>query len=103
MPGTFTLTVRGRGFLATNMKDVRVEAAKVADAGTIIVKRGGTITGKVVDSRGRPVARASVLVGFGGVYGGVGKYDLPSFDDHFPAILTDANGAFVLTGVDSDL
>ena len=95
-PGTYSLRISGRGFLEANRADVRVEAGKTADVGTITVDRGRTLTGKVVDTSGRGVAGARVMVGQYGVFGGIGRFDEP-YVDQFGAI-TDANGGFAIVG-----
>lgn len=95
-PGTYSLRVSGPGFLAANKVGVRVDAGKTTDVGAITVDRGRTLAGKVVDSTGRAVAGARVLVGHTGVFGGVGRFDEPYLDR--PGAITDANGAFSIVG-----
>lgn len=95
-PGTYALRISGRGFLDANKIDVRVDAGKSTEVGTIIVDRGRTLTGKVVDTAGRGVAGAKVMVGHTGVFGGVGRFDEPYLDH--PGAITDANGGFSIVG-----
>jgi len=95
-PGVYTVRISGRGFLDANQGDVRVDAGKPTDVGTIAVSRGRTLTGRVVDPAGRGVAGARVLVGAPGVFIGVGRFDEPVFDQ--PGAVTDANGGFAIAG-----
>ena len=96
-PQKYELSVRGPSF-QTRSVEVVVESAKTADAGTITVARGRTISGTVV-ADGQPVSGAQVHVGrlvFGngtssnaqfGPMGAGTKHDT-----------TDGNGAFMLSG-----
>jgi uncharacterized GH25 family protein len=95
-PGTYMLRVSGRDFVGLNKVDVRVEAGRTTDLGTLTVDRGRTLTGKVVDLAGRGVAGARVMVGYVGVFGGLGRLDEPDGDQ--PGSLTDVNGAFTIVG-----
>lgn len=62
-PGTYDVTFRGPEFAVTTKRDVTVEAGKTVDLGTVTVHRGRKITGRVVDSKGKPVGGAQVKVG----------------------------------------
>ena len=61
-PGTHDLQIRGSEFMKFDKADVKVESGKVLDLGTITVKRGRTLRGRVVDSSGKPVPGALVSV-----------------------------------------
>ena len=61
-PGAHDLQFRGSEFLQFDKADVMVASGKVLDLGTITVKRGRTLRGRVVDSSGNPVAGAQVSV-----------------------------------------
>ena len=62
-PGTYDVTFRGPEFAVTIKRDVKVEAGKTVDLGTVTVHRGRKITGRVVDRSGKGVAGATVKVG----------------------------------------
>ncbi|MDB4953056.1 MAG: hypothetical protein JWO36_625 [Myxococcales bacterium] len=96
-PGTYALHISGRGFLDANRVDIRVDAGQSTDAGTITVDRGRTLRGKVVDTAGRGISGARVMVGhIGGVFGGSGRFDEPDLDQ--PGAFTDADGGFAIIG-----
>jgi hypothetical protein len=94
-PDAYRLHIRGPGFLETH-KAARVDAGQRIDVGTITVERGRTLRGTVVDSAGRGIAGASVMLGDYGVLHYVGRGDVPTFDPWRP--MTDANGAFAIVG-----
>ncbi len=60
-PGSYRLTFRGNNFAETVVPEVTVEEEKVTDLGTIKVKRGRTLTGRVLTEDGSPVPGATVL------------------------------------------
>jgi uncharacterized GH25 family protein len=62
-PGDHDVTFRGPEFAELIKPDVKVEPGKVTDIGTITVKRGRRLAGRVVDKNGAPVANARVKVG----------------------------------------
>lgn len=62
-PGAYDVTLHGPEFSDIVKHDVKVEAGKPTDLGTIAVARGRILTGKVVDSNGAPVAGAKIRVG----------------------------------------
>jgi protocatechuate 3,4-dioxygenase beta subunit len=62
-PRTYQLTIRGPSFEQKAMGDVVVEAGKITDLGTITVRRGRTVSGRVVSAAGQPVPGASVIAG----------------------------------------
>ena len=62
-PGKWDVTFRGPEFAEMAKRNVVVEAGKVTDLGTITVFRGRRLNGKVVDSKGTPVAGAKVKLG----------------------------------------
>lgn len=96
-PGTLTLEIASPGFVPSKVRDVVVEANETTDVSTITVQRGRTITGKVVDGAGQPVADARV--GFGNIV----RFDDAEvdLDERRSGSITvsDATGAFVLVGV----
>jgi len=62
-PGTYDVTFRGPEFAVTIKRDIKVEAGKTVDMGTVTVYRGRKISGRVLDGKGKPVAGAKVKVG----------------------------------------
>ena len=58
-PGELECTVEAAGFVPLD-KRVTVQTGQVVDAGDIVLNRGGTIAGRVLDARGAPVAGAKV-------------------------------------------
>jgi len=60
-PGKQTVSFRGEGF-ATLRKTIDISPGKVNDLGTLTVKKGRSVSGRVVDSGGSPVAKAKVTV-----------------------------------------
>jgi uncharacterized GH25 family protein len=62
-PGTYDVTFRGLDFADLIKHDVKIEAGKPTDLGTVTVMRGRRLTGKVVDKTGAPVAGAKVKLG----------------------------------------
>ncbi|HEY5945526.1 MAG TPA: carboxypeptidase regulatory-like domain-containing protein, partial [Kofleriaceae bacterium] len=94
--GTFTLTVAGPGFVTTS-KQVTIAEAKDTDVGTLTVNVGRSISGRVVDEHGTPVAAATVAAGALLTGGGAELYiknqSIASKDTE-----TDAHGRFVLDG-----
>jgi protocatechuate 3,4-dioxygenase beta subunit len=62
-PGRYDVRIRGDQLAALVRRDVIVTAGAVTDLGTLTVKRGRTVSGRVVDPAGRPVAGARVLAG----------------------------------------
>ena len=62
-PGTHDVTFRGPEFAELVKRDVKLEAGKATDLGTVTVFRGRRLVGKVVDARGQPVVGAKVKLG----------------------------------------
>jgi uncharacterized GH25 family protein len=76
-PGRRFLTVTGPGFMRKTTDAYEVKPGQETDVGTIVVERGRTIRGRVVDATGAPVAGAKVtggarLFGDGKSAGGAG-------------------------------
>jgi protocatechuate 3,4-dioxygenase beta subunit len=103
-PRTYQLAVRGPGFAERTLPGVVVAAGKTADAGTITVRPGRSISGRVIDADGKPVAGASVLAG-PMLWGTGSKTRTPSGiggppgSDAIQDATTDERGMFTLTGV----
>ncbi|MBT8496503.1 MAG: carboxypeptidase-like regulatory domain-containing protein, partial [Deltaproteobacteria bacterium] len=62
-PRTYSLTLRGIGFDDKRVPEVEIEAGKVVDLGTITVRRGRRISGRIVDENGSPVGSALIRAG----------------------------------------
>jgi Carboxypeptidase regulatory-like domain len=95
--GTHTLVVDGRGFLASKAKEVTIVEGKTADAGTIVVTPGRSISGRVLDTAGLPVAKATVAAG-ALLSGGGAELYIESESVGAKSIETDADGRFSLEG-----
>lgn len=63
LAGTHALTVAGPGFVAKTVPDIAVEEGKPTDLGTITVAPGRSVSGRVLDPDGAPVAEAQVAAG----------------------------------------
>lgn len=61
--GEFDLKITGADFAEKTVADVVIEPGEVRDVGTIKVALGRTLSGRVVDASGSPVAGATVAVG----------------------------------------
>ena len=94
--GTYPLTVTGPGFVTT-AKEVTIQEGKDTNLGTITVNPGRSISGRVIDEHGAPVAKATVAAGALLTGGGAELYIQ---DESIAAkdTETDANGRFVLDG-----
>lgn len=95
--GTHTLVVDGRGFLASKAKDVTIVEGKTFDAGTIVVTPGRSISGRVLDSAGMPVAKATVAAG-AVLSGGGAELYIENESVGAKSAETDADGRFSLQG-----
>ena len=61
-PGTHTLTLSGLGF-AQQQREVTITDGKDTDLGTITIAAGRSVSGRVLDDTGAPVAKAKVAAG----------------------------------------
>lgn len=95
--GTHKLVVDGRGFLASKAKDVTIVEGKTADAGTIVVTPGRSVSGRVLDSAGMPVAKATVAAGTLLSGGGTELY-IENESVGAKSTETDADGRFSIEG-----
>ncbi len=96
-PQKYELNVRGPSF-QTRVVEVTVESTKTADAGTITVEKGRSISGRVV-ADGQPVGGATVFAGrmiFGN--GTSSSAQFGPMGAGTKKDTTDASGAFVISG-----
>lgn len=62
-PGTYKLTITGSGYAPLVMERVTVNPDRPTNLGELVLPAGTAIRGKVVSSRGEPVAGANVVAG----------------------------------------
>ena len=60
--GRYSLTILGDEFLDLSIKEVIIEANKETNLGSLLVSRGKTLQGVVLDSKGAPVSGATVVI-----------------------------------------
>ncbi|MCA9678522.1 MAG: carboxypeptidase regulatory-like domain-containing protein [Kofleriaceae bacterium] len=98
-PGDYEVAVRGNGFEGKSQRTT-IESGKVADLGTIQVKKGRTIKGVVV-ADGTPVEGATVYVGrqiFGTGSSNKAEFGGPPGARDTRETTTDSAGGFVISG-----
>ncbi len=100
-PGSYDVTIHGPEFSDIIKHDIKVEAGKQTDLGTIAVARGRSLSGRVTDAANNPVAGARVKVGrllfqFQGA-----EDQMSTFDDatNTRSAYTDQGGNFVVVGL----
>jgi len=99
-PQKYTVTVRGPEFDQTTV-DVTVVEGEIADAGSLVVKKGRAIAGRVV-SKGQPVADATVYAGrqiFGNGTTNQAGFGGPPGQNGNRTATTDADGKFRISGL----
>src|SRR5690606_33132421 len=92
-PGANVLVARLPGALSAVEPRVVVAAGKVRDVGTLRLRGGVTLHGRVVAPDGSPVAAAEVRVATIGLFGFRGV----AFAE--PAVHTDSDGSFRVSGL----
>jgi len=95
-PGTHTLTINGIGFVEQK-KEVTITDGKDTDLGTITVAGGRSVSGRVLDENGAPVAKAKVAAGSLLTGGGAELY-IKDESINAKDTETDDNGRFVIDG-----
>jgi protocatechuate 3,4-dioxygenase beta subunit len=98
--GKQNVWLEGPQFAPTLVPDVAIPEAGTAELGTVTVTRGRSVSGRVVDSAGMPVAEATVAAG-ALLTGGGNEVHIPSESINAKATTTDAQGNFILTGFGS--
>ncbi len=103
-PREYRITIRGAGFAEKSLPAITVTSGKTTDLGTITVHAGRSISGRVVDAQGSPVAGATVLAA-ATLWGTGSKASAPAGMGGPPGsgtvkeATTDERGEFVITGV----
>ncbi|HET9990272.1 MAG TPA: carboxypeptidase-like regulatory domain-containing protein, partial [Kofleriaceae bacterium] len=100
-PGSYDITIHGPEFSDVIKRDIKVEAGKATDLGTITVARGRMLTGRVIDNNGAAVSGARVKVGQM-LYQFQGAEDqMSTFEDAAGTRsgYTDQDGAFTVIGI----
>ncbi|MBK9036298.1 MAG: carboxypeptidase regulatory-like domain-containing protein [Myxococcales bacterium] len=95
--GAHQVVVTGPGFVPKAVRDVAVEEGAATDLGTITVEAGRSISGRVLDGAGAPVAGATVAAGPLLTGGGAELY-IENESPGARSTETDADGRFTLTG-----
>jgi uncharacterized GH25 family protein len=100
-PGSYDITIHGPEFSDVIKRDVKVEAGKATDLGTLTVARGRVLTGKVIDSTGAPVSGARVKVGQMLMQFQGAEDQAATFEDAAGTRsgYTDQDGAFTVIGI----
>ncbi|MEO8842676.1 MAG: carboxypeptidase-like regulatory domain-containing protein [Kofleriaceae bacterium] len=95
--GTHAMVVDGQSFLAAKSRDVTIVEAKATDVGTIVVEKGRSTSGRVLDERGGTIAGAKVAAGALLTGGGAELY-IPDESIGAKDTTSDANGHFRIDG-----
>lgn len=101
-PRGYRLSINGPSFDGKTISGVQVVAGDVIDVGTIAVKQGRRVSGRVTDSGGSPVENATVVVGArlrGSGQSTSGSSGRPFNAGSSKETTTDSNGEFSLSGV----
>ena len=94
--GTYALTINGPDFVTTT-RDVTITEGTDTDVGTFTVTAGRSVSGRVSDRDGLPVAHATVAAG-ALLSGGGAELFIPSESIAAKATQTDEDGRFLLAG-----
>ena len=100
-PGTYDAHFHGPEFADLTTHDIKIEAGKTTDLGTVVVSHGRTLVGKVVDATGNPVAGAKVKVGDMLIQLQGAQEQMDNFEQASGArvAVSDQDGAFKLVGI----
>lgn len=93
VPGGNLVAITARGHLSNVRPRVVVEAGEVKDIGSLRMREGESLYGRVVDETGKPIAGAQVLV----------AAETPTAPVHFASFAapTDSDGRFEFAGLPS--
>lgn len=92
--GTYKVQVLAEGYAATWSEDVNSLSTEPTK---IFLTPGGTLTGRVVDVSGKPLANAQVIPL--SLAGSVSRLSLGNFVSEYGAVKTDQQGRFILNNV----
>jgi RNA polymerase sigma-70 factor (ECF subfamily) len=95
--GSHDLLVSGPAFVGVRIPDVTVEESRPKDLGTIRVKRGRSIAGRVLELDGTPVPDAEVAAGIL-ISGGGTKMNIPGEGYGVQETTSGGDGRFSLAG-----
>lgn len=95
--GSHGMVIDGQSFLSAKSRDVTVVEAKTTDLGTIVVEKGRSISGRVLDQSGVTIAGAKVAAGRLLTGGGADLY-IPDESVGAKDTTSDANGHFRIDG-----
>jgi len=100
-PGKYHVVFRGPEFAELHQPDVEILPGKTTDLGTVKLMRGRRLVGKVVDSKGTPVANAKVKLAEMLFSSGTQNDQAETWEDlaGVRATVTDQSGEFALIGV----
>lgn len=102
-PQEFTVSIQGPGFDQRRVPEVKVEEGKLTDLGTITVKQGRSVNGRVVDQNGSPVEGAVVsagrMISGDGTGTGSGQRRGNPLARNTKTATTDENGEFSIYGL----
>jgi RNA polymerase sigma factor (sigma-70 family) len=95
--GAHDVVVTGPTFARTRVANVAVREGAATDVGTIVVEKGRTVSGRVLDASGAPVAGAAVAGGLL-LTGNGSQLNVPSEGYRVQETESDAAGRYVLRG-----
>ncbi len=95
--GTHSLVIDGVSFVSARAREVTITEGKPTDLGTITVEAGRSISGRVLDERGSPVAGARVAAG-ALLTGGGGELYIADESIGAKDGTSDADGRFEIDG-----
>jgi RNA polymerase sigma-70 factor (ECF subfamily) len=95
--GTHDLVIEGPAFAGAHIDDVRVEEGASKDVGLVHVRRGRSLSGRVLEPDGTPVAHAEVAAGHL-ISGGGTRLNIPDEGFGVQETTSDDEGRFSLSG-----
>jgi protocatechuate 3,4-dioxygenase beta subunit len=98
-PGTWNVRATADGYRPSDVANLDLDAGETKEGVEIALKRGGGLSGHVVDNRGNPVSGANVACcSAGGGGNGPGGFG-PAGGASGPTATTDGDGHFALDGL----